>query len=66
MARLSVNERTIDNAIQLASKSAFYVPVKGGIVSEAQGSCLSPKPVTTQKAAEPREKGVWESSAVFF
>lgn len=32
MARFSVNERTIDNAIQLAAKAAICIPVKGVIV----------------------------------
>lgn len=43
MARFSVNERTIDNVIQLATKAAICMSVKGVIVKVAQGSCLSAK-----------------------
>lgn len=32
MARFSLNESTIDNAIQLADKAAICIPVKGVIV----------------------------------
>lgn len=35
MARFSVNERTIDNAIQLAAKAAIWIAVKGVIARVA-------------------------------
>lgn len=43
MARFSVNERTIDNVIQLASEASICMSVKGVIVKVARGSCLSAK-----------------------
>lgn len=58
MARFSVNERTIDNAIQLDAKATICIPVKGGIAWVApEAAAFHQRPMTTQKAAEPWERG---------
>jgi len=68
MGRFSVNERTIDNAFQLAAKAAICIPVKGGgSLSGPRQLPFSKGPETTQKNRRNQEKRrVGESSAVFF
>lgn len=56
MARFSVNERTIDNAIQLASKAPICMSVKGVIVKVARGSCLSAKTYDNKTQLNQTEK----------
>lgn len=60
-ARFSVNERTIDNAIQLAAKASICILVKGVRAWVARGSCLSPKACDNTKSSGTKRKGEFGS-----
>lgn len=67
MARFSVNERTIDNAIQLAAKATICIPVNGVIAWVAPRQLPFTKGPWQHKKQRNQEKGgVWESSVIFF
>lgn len=62
MARFSVNERTIDNAIQLAAKATICIPVKGVIAWVApEAAAFHQKAHDNTKSSGTKRKGEFGS-----